>query len=1095
MADLLKYVKPIKNNIPKLSPSEGDTSNPLLKYIDSGNKLEPIVSGTATNNPLLKYIGQDTSTQQVQQKQKVDWADPSTLKSGATKWFYTPAFQDTNITDPNLSWWDKVKVGSARTLKDLSVSIPTIGYGLLQWPAMAHRKTLQEGLKGPQVSSNKRIGISKKYTQPGGIGYLPSLVYNMILGPGQEVMEQLGTQEGRKLIGKSFEQHPLIGPLGTASALALPVMLAKGAVPKAKAYPLAAKKGLYSPLAPPEPSALSKFTKSQYNKFLKSSKGMKFKEYAGLLPEQQKYYQIQYASELAKSEMLSKAGRSDLYTVIKKFTTAEKESFILNLEMAKPKTAQGLAMYKKAGIKIPKPTVNVAKALDLWKKHSGEGLNYMMKQTEGTLFKGGARGKLLTKSSLQKGVAEFKKPLIEEYKAFRAEVKKLGGLSEEAAKPYMNLIPKDLVIKTKGVKASKPGMINLGKKTPKQGLSLAELSKKLKVTPEQIIQKLRKFELMKKEFIDLAVDKMTKKFGYKTPIGEKVSTRQLNKIESARWQPTIQALEKKLGTKLTIKEIRDLFDAPDYYHHAWDKDFQFRQRAYTGPSYSPGIWKERQGAKGYVREPMTSISNYDYQLIKYKALNEFKDAVFNQFGEKLMPKNPAQAAKIQQGILTKYGKGKVLYETPEGQMIKVKADMTLPRTIANEMNSYYGKTSKLEMAFRSYYDPAINSWKIPVLALSPRWIVNNVLGNFILNTMGGVGIGGYLDAMGITVKAFKMMKKAKKSGSPISFVDAFVKQGVPERVAQGIYRGEIMGVKEGLPITKMQKFVKGAKYVPEKVYRFNSAIESFYRTAHYMDKIGKGFNLNQAVGSVNEFLFDYANMSRTQKAIIRRLDPFWAWHKNIIRLGVTYPVNHPQRFMFLQFANKIGTEAYDEKLREAGVNPDDVPAYYRNMFMLPWKDEEGNNFYISLRGLDPLQDIMVNASALTPMLKVPLERHFGMNIFTQKPFSSPYQVYGEDERFNPPLWRHILNNYPQFRVIETIARPYSTYDTGEPMLTKYGEPVYDKSKLLAVLGILGFSVTPRDIDRIYRSIQKDERAKQKRKSSYERRLELFKQNR
>lgn len=1067
----------LPKSISKLSPSGEETA--LSKYMEDF-KAEDIgtkdfnVGGTET--ALSKYMNPDAvhSVQPVQQKQKVDWADPGTLDKGFTKWFYTPAFQDTNITDPNLSLWDKIKTGSARTLKDLAVSVPTIGYGFLQWPVMAHRKTLQEGLKGPQVSSKSRIGISKKYTQPGGIGYLPALAYNMIVGPGQEVMEQLGTQEGRKLIGKSWKQHPLIGPLGTASALALPLLLAKGGMPKAKAYPLAAKEGLYSPLAPPEPSALAKFTKSQYNKFQKSPRGAKFKEYTGLLPEQQKYYNMQYASELAKSEMLSKAGRSKLYDKLKAFTEAEKNSFIDNLEMAKPKTAEAITMYKKAGIKIPEPTANVAKALELWKKHSAEGLDYMMKQTEGTLFKGGARGKLLTKSSLQRGRAEFKKPLIEEYKAFRAEVKKLGGLSEEAVKPYAGQIPKSLI--------------------SKKGLSLAEIAKKLKVTPEEVIQRLRKFELMKKDFTNLAVDKMTKKFGYKVPVGYKVSTRKLNQVESARWQPTIQALEKKLGTKLTIKEIRDLFEAPDYYHHTWPKDYKYQTRAYTGPSYSPGIWKERTGAKGYSREPMTSISNYDYQLIKYKALNNFKDAIFDQFGKKLKPKNPVQAQQIQQGILTKYGKGKVLYETPEGAKVTVKADMTLPRTIANELNSYYGKTGKLEMAFRSYYDPLLNSWKIPVLALSPRWVLNNVLGNFILNTMGGVGIASYLDSIGATVKAFKMMRAAKKSGSPISFVDALVKQGVPERVAQGIYRGEVMGAREGLPITKMQKFVKGAKYVPEKVYRFNSAIESFYRTAHYFDKIGKGFNTSQAISSVNEFLFDYANMSPTQRAIIRRLDPFWAWHKNIVRLAVSYPVNHPHRFMFMQFANKIGTEAYDEKLREAGVNPDDVPEYYRNMFMLPWKNEEGDNFYISLRGLDPLQDIMVNASALTPVLKVPLERHFGKNIFTQKSFTSPYQVYGQNEKFNPPLWRHILNNYPQFRVIETIARPYSTYDTGEPMLTKYGEPVYTKSKLLAVLSILGFSVTPRDIDRIYRSIQRDERAKLKRKSSYERRLELFKQN-
>ncbi len=1048
-----------KSSVKILSP--GESENPFLKNSTSTQESTKIQNTGETVNPFLNNAVE---------KKPVDWATPN-----PEKWWNKPAYQDTDLSDPNLSAWDKGKIMTGRAFKDLTVSIPTIAYGLLQWPVQAHRQTISEGLQGPQVSSTKRIGISKRYTQPGGIGYLPALVYNMLFGPGQELIESTGTTEGRKAIGQSWSQHPILGPLGTASSLALPLMVAKGFMPKQYAFPLAGKEGLMrGPLAPPEPSLPSKLVKKAFEKFQKSEKGMKFKEYAGMLPEQQKYYNMQYASEMAKSKMLSEAGRSELYTILKKFTPAEKEQFILNLEMAKPKTAQAIAMYKKAGIKIPEPTVNVSRALDLWQSHASEGLDYMMKATEGTLFKGGARSKLLTKSALQRGKAEFKVPLIEKAKEFRAQVKELGGISEKAIpKEYKGLIPKD-VIKTKG-------------------LSLEEISSKLKVTPEEALSKLRKYSSMQKEFTDLAVNKMTSKFGYKVPIGSKPGARQLNQIEQARWQPTIQALEKKLGTKLSIEEIRGLFEEPSYYSHTWPKDYQYRTSAYSGPTYKPGIWKERKGALDYSREPIKSVSNYDYQLIKYKALNEFKDAVFEKFGEKIIEKNPLQAAEIQKGSLVKYGKGKVLYETPEGQSITIKENIAVPRTIANELNQYYTKTGKLEMAMRSYFDPITNSWKIPVLALSPRWVFNNIMGNFILNTLGGVGIGGYLDAIGATVKAFKMMAEAKKAGSPISFVDALIKQGVPEGVAQGLYRGEGMGINEGLPITKMQKVSAAAKYVPNKVYQFNSTIESFYRTAHYFDKVGKGFNIAQATASVNEFLFDYVKSSQIQRQVIKRIDPFWSWHKNIIRLAVSYPIKYPQRVMFLAFANKLGIEAYDDKLRQAGVNPDNVPEYYKNMFILPWKDENGDDFYISLRGIDPLQDIMIGASSLNPIIKVPLERAFGVNAFTQKPFTSPYTVYGDNEKVTPPMWRHILNNFPQFRVIEDVARPYSIYDTGEPMVNKWGEPYYTKNALLSIMNILGFNVKPRDIERIYRNIRSDEQAKKKREVSYDRSRELFNQ--
>ncbi len=741
--------------------------------------------------------------------------------------------------------------------------------------------------------------------------------------------------------------------------------------------------------------------------------------------------------------------------------------------MAKPATAESVALLEKAGITIPEPTVNVAKALDLWKKSSAEGLEYMMKATEGTLYKGGAQGKLLTKASLARGRAEFKVPLIEKAKDFRVEVKKLGGISEESAKPYMDMIPKDLI--------------------KKNGLSLEDIANKFKITTNEVVSKLRKFSEMQKEFTDLAVKKMTEKFGYKVPIGTKPGVPRGGFVEEARWQPTIQALEAKLGTKFTIEELKNLFEEPSYYHHAFPQDwtYQFRTRSYTGPTYSPGMWKERIGAEGYLREAYKSVRDYDWQFTKFKTLNEFKDAVFDRFGRRYDSENGMQAIDLRKGNLVRYGKGKVLYETPEGVQIKVKADAVLPRTVANEFSKMFLGTSRGEMFFRTYFDPITNFWKIPVLALTPRWIFNNLMGNFILNTMGGVGIGGYLDSIGASVKAAKMMVEAKKAGSPITYVEALIRQGVPERAAQGLYRGEVGTLGEVVPSTKLQKLVVGAKWIPEKVWRINSTIESFFRSAHYLDKIGKDFSIDAAIKSVNEFLFDYSSLSPTQKAVFRRIDPFWNWHKNIIRLAVSYPVKYTQRFLLLSYANKIGTEAYDDKLRDAGVDPDSIPEYYKNMFLLPWKDEEGKDFYISLRGLDPLQDVIPKISYLHPLAQLVLEIGLRVNTFAGKDFTSPYKVYGSTEKFRPAIWRLILNKFPQFRVIEDVFRNYSIYDTGEPWVTKQGEPVYTKNRLLSILAILGFKITPKDIDEIYRKSIEDKQAQEKQKVKYEQKRELF----
>lgn len=1072
---LVKYITP-KTKTPTIPiASPGEPTNPLLKYITGKKEVAPTTPTTSTTNPLLKYISKSIAPT-VTTAQKPE--EYGIMSPKGYEWMATPAQAD--VEWAKLSGWGKIGLEFKRALKDVGVSVPMVGAGLVQWPVQAHRQAVSEGMKFPTPSGEKTV-ISPKYTQPQGIGYIPTMLWNMVFRPGVETIRQMA--KPKELLA-SYRQHPLLGPLGSAVSLALPLLLAKGAVPRAKVFPLAPKEGLPSPLVPPEPSLPSKLVGKAWKKFKESPRMLRFKEITGLLPEQIEYFNLRHAYELERANMLSKAGRGELYQTLKKFTPAEKQSFILNLEMAKPATPASATLLKKAKITIPKTTVNVTKALDLWKASSEEGLAYMMKATEGTLYKGGLRGKLLTKSTLARGRAEFKVPLIKEAKNFRAKVKKLGGISEKSAKPYADMIPKDLI--------------------KKNGLPLEEIANRFNITVPDVVSKLRKFSEMKGKFTDLAVEKMTKKFGYKVPIGTKPGMPRGGFIEEARWQPTIQALEAKLGTKFTIAELRDLgFGEPSYYHHVFPREYQYRTRAYTGPTYKPGIWKERMGAKGYTREPLVSVRDYDWQMTKYKALNQFKDYVFDKFGKRLNPENPMQAIELRKGNIVKYGKGKVLYETPQGAQIKVKASAVLPRTIANEFNKMFLDTSRGEMGFRTYFDPVTNTWRVGVLA-TPRWVFNNIVGNFTLNTMGGVGLGGYLDSIGATVKAAKMMIAAKKAGSPITYVDALIKLGVPERAAQGLYRGEFgvslrelsaTGTKmqQAVAIRGMQKAGAALKYVPNKIFQFNSAVESFFRTAHYFDKVGKGFDIKLATASVNEFLFDYTALSKTQKAIFRRIDPFWNWHKNIIRLAVSYPIKYPQRFMLLSYANKLGTEAYDDKLRAAGVNPDNIPEYYKNMFLLPWKDKEGKDFYISLRGIDPLQDVMLGIHTTHPLVQLIYERSSGQQAFTLKPFTSPYTAYGRYEKVTPAMWRLIMNKFPYLRLIEDVSRPYSIYDTGEPMLTKWGEPVYTKNRLLTVLAIFGFKVTPRDIDEIYRRSREEARAKEKRKTKYEQRLKLYEQ--
>ncbi len=321
---LVKYINPKKTSIvPILSPDSSDETNPLLKYITPTTQTSTIPETVPEKspNPLLKYINKTTTaipTTPETQKQREDLMNPK-----GYSWM-------ANVAEEPF----KFSTLGKRVLRDLMVSIPMIGAGLIQWPVQAHRQTISEGLKMPKGlfpqqykgRALKETIIPKEYTQPGGIGYIPTILYNMIFRPGTETMAQLETPGVPKALAKSFYQHPILGPLGSAVSLVLPLMIASSAMPKGAAYPLAAKEGLISPKVPAEPSLASKIVKKAYEKFQESPKALRFKELTGLLPEQIDYFNLRHAYELERADMMSKAGRSELSQILKKFTPAENES-------------------------------------------------------------------------------------------------------------------------------------------------------------------------------------------------------------------------------------------------------------------------------------------------------------------------------------------------------------------------------------------------------------------------------------------------------------------------------------------------------------------------------------------------------------------------------------------------------------------------------------------------------------------------------------------------------------------------------------------------------------------------------------------------
>ena len=538
---------------------------------------------------------------------------------------------------------------------------------------------------------------------------------------------------------------------------------------------------------------------------------------------------------------------------------------------------------------------------------------------------------------------------------------------------------------------------------------------------------------------------------------------------------------------IAVKELKDIgIESPVYMPHMWEKylskaDFYSKQPM---AKYTPGFLKKRTGMSGYLDEPITVLTRHELQKVKWRQSNDLVNQLVNKYGKTIG----------EEGILTGY---KAYY--PEGFLKnvlnknKLGTKIQLPDFMVGELNKVFNAPTGFEQFLRATYDPATNVWRTSVLALSPRWVFNNFMGNTLLNLAGAVNPFAY-------IKAGQLMKKArvlaKEKGWTVN--KAMKKLGIPEEVSRGLYQAEARGSAAGLaqvaktaPVqNRLGKALNytGLPQMAKGMYRFNSGIESFYRTAHYLDKIGKpGFNSKLAIKSVNEFLFDYTGLSAMEKATIRRILPFWSWQKNITRLVATYPFKYPQRMAVLQKVQKLVEEP-------EGMNFDFLPEYMKSYVPTPFKSTNEETMYLSTRGLNPFSDVGVGLSNINPMLKIGLEQITGTNLFKNRPFSSPDRPYGSDEKITPNIFRHIASQFPQYQLFQNLTKPYAKYDTGEPILdTKTGQPKYSKNRLLDLLKMFGISMTPYDIESMTQQEIEKLIKKQTTMSNYAEKLRKFQQ--
>jgi hypothetical protein len=167
------------------------------------------------------------------------------------------------------------------------------------------------------------------------------------------------------------------------------------------------------------------------------------------------------------------------------------------------------------------------------------------------------------------------------------------------------------------------------------------------------------------------------------------------------------------------------------------------------------------------------------------------------------------------------------------------------------------------------------------------------------------------------------------------------------------------------------------------------ALEDNGRMAHFITKIKKGMSPMDAADSVKKFLFDYEDLSETERFFFKRIIPFWTWTRKNIPLQVEMMIRNPAKY------SKV-----EKTIRgiQGEESTKDMPFYLKesSTVPLPIKGRAGKKYGFSLEQWLPAFDINRFTTSpergfrefmnmMNPLIKLPVTLGTGIDLYTGKP--------------------------------------------------------------------------------------------------------------
>lgn len=200
---------------------------------------------------------------------------------------------------------------------------------------------------------------------------------------------------------------------------------------------------------------------------------------------------------------------------------------------------------------------------------------------------------------------------------------------------------------------------------------------------------------------------------------------------------------------------------------------------------------------------------------------------------------------------------------------------------------------------------------------------------------------------------------------------------------------------DSLGQSKLTRKLLNANYDPTDLENFKlyqmgtkagSSIEGTQRLVLFLEGLKKGKTIEESVENVNKFLFDYGDLTASEKVWMKRVIPFYTYMRKNVPLQLEMMIDQP---FVLRMADK--TMENIEAVSEDRVEDGDRNEWRRDFIQMPFQINDQNvgiNPQLPFQQLDRIAPRKLFGQ-MSPAIKAPIEMLTGEYAYTGFPIEGP----------------------------------------------------------------------------------------------------------